>query len=595
MKQLRRFLIAVMLAVTAVAGVLFAACTQQEDDIVVTLETYDEQTITLTGEKGEAIEFPDVTRTGYLFDGWYASADFSGDPVTSAVFEQNTTYYAKWSAAYALTLELDGGALADGQQTTLYLREGDVIADALTDYAPVKGDLQFGGWYQDGALLSQAATMPASAVTLTARYMAQYTVNVYLQKVDQSGYDFQENYANGYALIGETFAPSVSVTGFARVSGPDGSSSETTRETYVYGEEVALPGAQDMPEIEGYRFFGWASFPNATFADVVDPDGYTLTDNTVLYAVWNKGYTDLFNGDDLIFLNHDAENTAILCRGGIDIPGVYVERNGFYLFTGDDDYALYALLDEENGTFIFYSDGNNGTYFLYENNAVDSDAYIILQQTAQSFNSITYSYLDEDDTRQTLNGTYTISEEGYYIAEFTDGTEFSFLIGSAGNQMVFRIRGDEYSYGAMALMGEYYPVILLDGFGNASVLTGPDADVATYSYTMDGDVFTLSSMSGEAGSFRIMQYGSEYGFEVYTKDLDDTFTGSAGALTLDGCSNAQFTSSTSSYVGSHRDGGREHLLLLGPSGDAPRHAHHVRDLRGPEHGLYRICLLLGRG
>ena len=42
MKQLRRFLIAVMLAVTAVAGVLFAACTQQEDDIVVTLETYDE-------------------------------------------------------------------------------------------------------------------------------------------------------------------------------------------------------------------------------------------------------------------------------------------------------------------------------------------------------------------------------------------------------------------------------------------------------------------------------------------------------------------------------------------------------------------------
>ncbi len=591
MKQLRRFLIAVMLAVTAVAGVLFAACTQQEDDIVVTLETYDEQTITLTGEKGEAIEFPDVTRTGYLFDGWYASADFSGDPVTSAVFEQNTTYYAKWSAAYALTLELDGGALADGQQTTLYLREGDVIADALTDYAPVKGDLQFGGWYQDGALLSQAATMPASAVSLTARYMAQYTVNVYLQKVDQSGYDFQENYANGYALIGETFAPSVSVTGFARVSGegdktslpisedaqenvfvfhfdrneytlilnenqPDGSSSETTRESYVYGEEVALPGAQDMPEIEGYRFFGWASFPNATFADVVDPDGYTLTDNTVLYAVWNKGYTDLFNGDDLIFLNHDAENTAILCRGGIDIPGVYVERNGFYLFTGDDDYALYALLDEENGTFIFYSDGNNGTYFLYENNAVDSDAYIVLQQTAQSFNSITYSYLDENETRQTLSGTYTISEEGYYIAEFTDGTEFSFLIGSAGNQMVFRIRGDEYSYGAMALMGEYYPVILLDGFGNASVLTGSDADVTTYSYTMNGDVFTLSSMSGEAGSFRIMQYGSEYGFEVYTEDLDDTFTGTGtgekgGALTLDGCSNAQFTSSTSSYVGTY--------------------------------------------
>lgn len=40
----------------------------------------------------------DITRSGYIFQGWYETPDFSGDPVTeiTATDTGNKTYYAKW-------------------------------------------------------------------------------------------------------------------------------------------------------------------------------------------------------------------------------------------------------------------------------------------------------------------------------------------------------------------------------------------------------------------------------------------------------------------------------------------------------------------
>ena len=49
---------------------------------------------------GSAVTLPtDVERTGYRFDGWYASADFSGDPVTeiTAADYGNKEFWAKWT------------------------------------------------------------------------------------------------------------------------------------------------------------------------------------------------------------------------------------------------------------------------------------------------------------------------------------------------------------------------------------------------------------------------------------------------------------------------------------------------------------------
>ena len=47
----------------------------------------------------------DITREGYLFKGWYETADFSGPPVTAitATDTGDKTFYAKWAEAYTVT------------------------------------------------------------------------------------------------------------------------------------------------------------------------------------------------------------------------------------------------------------------------------------------------------------------------------------------------------------------------------------------------------------------------------------------------------------------------------------------------------------
>lgn len=42
------------------------------------------------------VTLPVPTYTGYTFDGWYLTNDYSGSPVTSVVMTANKTVYAKW-------------------------------------------------------------------------------------------------------------------------------------------------------------------------------------------------------------------------------------------------------------------------------------------------------------------------------------------------------------------------------------------------------------------------------------------------------------------------------------------------------------------
>lgn len=47
---------------------------------------------------GSEVILPIPEYTGHVFQGWYLTNDYSGDPVTSVVMTENKTVYAKWSA-----------------------------------------------------------------------------------------------------------------------------------------------------------------------------------------------------------------------------------------------------------------------------------------------------------------------------------------------------------------------------------------------------------------------------------------------------------------------------------------------------------------
>ena len=73
-------------------------------------------------------------RAGYLFDGWYASADFSGEKVTTV--DQNTTgtLYAKW-VSDGIVYELNGGKYNDYGWTS----KADICLALEADYNTAAG------------------------------------------------------------------------------------------------------------------------------------------------------------------------------------------------------------------------------------------------------------------------------------------------------------------------------------------------------------------------------------------------------------------------------------------------------------------------
>ena len=73
------------------------------DEWVGDLTTQNNATVDLYAKwTGGSVTLPTPTRTGYTFEGWYASSDFSGTKVTQIAkgTTGNKTYYAKWKEYY---------------------------------------------------------------------------------------------------------------------------------------------------------------------------------------------------------------------------------------------------------------------------------------------------------------------------------------------------------------------------------------------------------------------------------------------------------------------------------------------------------------
>ena len=172
-------------------------------------------------QEGEEYTLPVPTREGYSFEGWYLTADFSGDPVTTITATGDTTLYAKWEQLSVITLDLNGGTLAEG--ATLYLKSGEVVYDFMQAYIPTKSGFIFGAWFDGDEELARNTRMPEEGITLTAEYKVGYSVEVYTQKLTQDGYELSDTLTGGeyYDYVGTTVAPEVTLTGFRAAQNDD--------------------------------------------------------------------------------------------------------------------------------------------------------------------------------------------------------------------------------------------------------------------------------------------------------------------------------------------------------------------------------------
>ena len=80
----------------------------------------------INAAEGAPIEEPEEpTRLGYIFGGWYKEAGCENEFSFAAGIDADTTVYAKWIAAKAVTLNANGGTLAT---TTVYAESGKTMA-----------------------------------------------------------------------------------------------------------------------------------------------------------------------------------------------------------------------------------------------------------------------------------------------------------------------------------------------------------------------------------------------------------------------------------------------------------------------------------
>ena len=281
---------------------------------------------TYTYGTGIASLASNVTKTGCDFAGWYGNEGLTGDEITSIA--NNVTgdkeLWAKWTPkSYTLTWDWDGGACSATAGED-YTAGGSVAYGAAITYPEAstmsKAGAAFAGWSTD------AATMPAGALTITAQWAPSHAIT-YTEAKGATNSN-PELYIEGIGIA--SFEPLVDVANFHftgwspasisaeattdqtivaqwvaayNVSFDAGEGSGTVPATFQKwsGATVELPGQGEMVAPEGKIFVGWKA--NGA-GDVLEAgDEYTMTAAAVEFVAQWKAVT--------LLINYDGENYSL--------------------------------------------------------------------------------------------------------------------------------------------------------------------------------------------------------------------------------------------------------------------------------------------
>lgn len=371
---------------------------------------------TFTVESG-LLEILLPEKDGAVFEGWYTSADYSGEPVTQIrCVGESIKLFAKWSdAVYTVRYELNGGVLHGEENPEC------VTADGLyTLRDPVRKGYVFLGWYDQpygGEKYESVGGDSAKNVTLYALWQkcddlftvyydlnegepdAENPVSVgagevhKLNGASKTGYTFlgwntQEDGSGEYVeyLYGvddtlylyAVFEPKAYVIRYIYEGGYEGE--ETNPNTVVFGGSVKL-----LPvALYGYKFIGWYDAEKGgDKIDVIDKTNILAV--TELYARFEPlRFTLTLQAGSGMFLS-DGENRTeqalTICFGetmplpdcsltGHDFLGWNECADGsgeFYKsFTGmEGDQTLYAVYAAKEYLIRYEYEG------VYENGKVN--------------------------------------------------------------------------------------------------------------------------------------------------------------------------------------------------------------------------------
>lgn len=535
MNKFKKILLTTVFAVTALSVTSLTACDNGKDTkkFALSFETNGAASIAQENkEEGSKYTLPTPSRDGYEFEGWYTDPSFSGSPVTEITVSADVKFYAKWTKLLTLTLNADGGTV---DTTSLTIKEGASIYDAVKNIVPAKTGLTFGAWFIGDNEVNSSTLMTADT-TLTARYKVAYTVEIYVQKADKSGYELEET-KSGSGYVGSAYVASVTKEGYEEVANPDaktegnlsGNASEnvfrhyfdrlsinltfkisypdgTTAEDFVIND-VAAGTETEVPsdyQADGYVLVGWTTkeggsvevyanyiydrLYNKTEADVKNT--LNPTASATYYAVWEEAYTDMFGGADKVYF-FDGQKSVYIERNGVFYRAEYSAKdNTFTLIHTTEDTTLLKGKLNDDLTYVYADKTRDGyTAYLYAvGSGLDKTKVIVLDQ----YNGITYNEYDEKNKiTVSATGYYTVEDGNQCVAVFEsgdlEGQIMTFVRGTITvneqKRNAFQVRNEDdinmgtisrvmlNGEGKLVTLREQYYGIKLNGFGVATMST----------------------------------------------------------------------------------------------------------------------------
>lgn len=603
MRVLRKMFEAVTASLFAAALVLFlalffaAACS---DRVTVRFETFGGTPIAaVTAEAGEAIVPPEAPeKEGWVFLGWYLDRACEGEEVElpTVMPASSVTYYAKFVQYPAVTLDGAGGTPS---QKAVYAEEGTPLLEALEGVTAEKEGLVFGAWLLDGRELTEEDVMPKDGVTVTARYKAEYSVEVRKENARGDGYDISRERFLGWE--GSTVQPEApSYAHFTLEETLSSSGPLTLRageNTYIFTysrEPLSLrfeanapagstaggakqelssryQGIQALPgctfEAKGYTFLGWAEHPSASeFYE--EGEEYALgEEDATLYAVWAKAYEDACREGGTLLVAHNAEEDGsylALVKEPSRIEGSYDAAKNALTLGGQNgrlEHGHYLL--DDSGTYTGYDLAANSVNTALGVLTLDFSAGRAVYSHGGREESGSYLYLFDEAA-----GKYS----GHY--EFYAGTT-RFAFGLDREKGVFLPEGEEggeyrlYDCAEDAFTGE---TLTLDGFGKAE-LSGSGREGLRYRGAGGKNEWLVSLRDGSELQVLLgireqsvggIVFESEPVCLVFRSEFAGTFSSALGTLSLDGYgTSAVYTHSGGSVQGSYAATGSLVTLFAG--------------------------------
>ena len=372
------------------------------------------------GDVGKLIIPKSPEKDNFIFEGWYADEEFTGDPVTSfVVADEETAYYAKMTAAITVKFYVDGE------------KYFSLTSDEGSEYTvsdPSKSGFRFMGWYDNPDFKGEPAEV--GTLTVSCDYYAKFAQEYVIRFVDNDS-------------VLDSF---VGITG------------EST-------DVIPVPSGKT-----GYEFIGWYygavkagdkitigdsdEVYTAKYAAIITPstekkDGGIVVDEFMSESI-SMSKTDLEKVADNL---EDTEVLKIVLKNGtIVLPKNAVSKindsdslKSFSINVGTTGLIIDKVPDSEKEKIL------NGLMVSVDilNASVLTDlgkVKIVVPYTLPSgmdANEIAVYYVDSNGNLEEHNSRYFIADDGVSYVEFETDHLSDFVIGKnasnsdGGNAIVY--------------------------------------------------------------------------------------------------------------------------------------------------------------